>query len=775
MTSTTTGRRAADAASSLVHSPIALTVVIGLAAIAGGLSGSHPTTVAAIDGFWCAAFAAAVPATAAWARPWTWTWLAGVAALASVGSPLSLLAALAALAIAVSAGTRRQPPVLLGAVAGALAAQALLRLDSFGFFGAPSLVASAAVAPVLASALRHCSPRARRRVKISALAIGGLVLLAVAGFAVAALGARPPLEQGVAQARRGLDAARTGDQAAAATALRESATSFKSAHEKLSAPWALPLRAVPIAAQQATTLAQAAEVGADLADTGTVTVSRANYRELRSAKGTIDLNKLVGMRQPIAASADALHDAQHRIEALDTGWNLTPIATPLLSLSADIDREAGEVDLARDTLAVAPGLLGGSGPRHYVVLFTNPAESRFLGGFVGAFAELTAENGKVSLATTVSEDKFADTLAARQRTLAIPPDLAQRYSRYDPARYLQNLTVSPDFPTDAGLVRDIWPQITGHTVDGVLMADPTALAGFLRLTGAVQVDGLPQPLTADNAVAYLLRDQYLGTDRNTVRKERLGDSARATFEALTSRDLPGPSTIGNALGPVLSGGHLQFMVFNDHENALLDRLGTIRRFDPGAGHDYVSLRTANANPNKIDPYLHRRLDYDATFSPTTGEVSAVATVTVSNTAPAGLPAYVMGNDRQQPEASNTMYLSLYSPLELREATMDRAPFAIEPQAELGGNVYSSLLTVAAGETRSIKFDLHGVVASGARYHLDLLSQPMINADGVRAQVHTDDPTASVVGADGLTVVGDHATIDAPITDNRHFGVVLAAR
>jgi len=776
MTSTTTAPGRADGARSLDRSSFAIAGVIAAAAIAGAVSGGHPTTIAVLDVFWCAVFAGGVTAAAAWARPWTWTWVAGVAALASVGSPVALVCAVLALAVALTGGTRRQPMAILGAVSTALAAQALLRLSTFAFFGAPSLVAAAAVTPLLASAYRHGPQRARGRARIGLLVVGGLVMLALVGFGVAAFGARPKLEHGVAQARVGLDAARAGDQTASVAALRESSESLDSAHQQLSAPWALPLRAIPVAAQQATALAQGAELGAELADTGTITVSQANYRELRSAKGTIDLKKLATMQQPIATSADALHDAQRRIDALDSGWLVAPIASPLSSLASDIDREVTEVDLARDTLAVVPGLLGGSGSRRYVVLFTNPAESRFAGGFVGAFAELTAENGKVTLDATVSEDKFLDTVEARQRSLVIPPDLAQRYRRYDPARYLQNLTVSPDFPTDAGLVREIWPQITGHSVDGVIMADPFALAGFLRLTGPVQVDGLPQPLTADNAVSYLLKDQYLGTDRDAVRKERLGDSARATFEALTSRDLPGPATIGKALGPVLGEGHLQFTVFNDRENALLDRLGAIRRFDPAAGRDFVSLRTANANPNKIDPYLNRRLDYDVTYAPSTGEVSAVATVTVSNTAPSnGLPKYVLGNDLQQPVASNTMYLSLYSPLDLREATVNRAPFAVEPQQEFGGNVYSSLMTVPAGETRSIRFELHGVIATGAEYHLDVLGQPTINPDGVRVQVHTEDSAAQITRSEGLIVVGDRASFDAEITNNRRFAVSFAAR
>ena len=141
-----------------------------------------------------------------------------------------------------------------------------------------------------------------------------------------------------------------------------------------------------------------------------------------------------------------------------------------------------------------------------------------------------------------------------------------------------------------------------------------------------------------------------------------------------------------------------------------------------------------------------------TCNSSNSEAGKLATVTVSNTAPnGGLPPYVIGNDLQQPQASNTMYLSLYSPLDLREASVNRAPFEVEPQQEFGGKVYSSLVTVPAGETRSIRFELHGFLTSGAAYHLDLLSQPMINADGVRIQVHTDDPAARITGAIGASI------------------------
>ncbi len=141
----------------------------------------------------------------------------------------------------------------------------------------------------------------------------------------------------------------------------------------------------------------------------------------------------------------------------------------------------------------------------------------------------------------------------------------------------------------------------------------------------------------------------------------------------------------------------------------------------------------------------------------------------------GLTPYVISNARMEPDASNTMYLSFYTPLQLSEATENRAPFPIEAQTEFGGNVYSALVTVPAGGTRTITFNLSGTVSTGREYHLDLFSQPMIEADGVRVQVHSDDPNARIVSAEGLTVVGDKASLDTTVTDDRRLSVTFAPR
>jgi len=291
---------------------------------------------------------------------------------------------------------------------------------------------------------------------------------------------------------------------------------------------------------------------------------------------------------------------------------------------------------------------------------------------------------------------------------------------------------------------------------------------------------IDQPLTADNAPRYLLYDQYLRfADDPVERKEHLGDAARATFDALTRGELPGPRALGDSLGPIVREGRLLFTAFNPDDEAFLDRIGMTGRFTPTPGADLASLRTANANPNKIDSFLQRTLSYDATVDPATGAVQATATITLTNTAPpSGLPDYVIANENGEPAGTNTMYLSYYSPLRLQSATVDGAPAGVEVQTEFDGPVYSRMISVPPGATVTLRLDLEGELApAGADgYRLDLLNQPMANDDQLRVTVASSDPSRPVVagaGLDGTSVNDGRLVSTGTITENRTLVVRFA--
>ena len=144
-----------------------------------------------------------------------------------------------------------------------------------------------------------------------------------------------------------------------------------------------------------------------------------------------------------------------------------------------------------DQLAVmaskdAPALLGADGVRHYFVAFMTPAETRGLGGFIGAHGELTVDNGSIHFTTSgrITPLTAASTPATR---LAAPADYVARNGRFAPQEHFQDPTYSPDRPTVERAIAGLCPQVGGDHIDGALVLDPYARAALLHLIGPISV------------------------------------------------------------------------------------------------------------------------------------------------------------------------------------------------------------------------------------------------------------------------------------------------
>ncbi len=758
-------------------SPAELWVIRGLAAAAAliaALSSSAPTGLRLVDALWCAALAAVVTFAASRSRRMPLIWFAGIITLGGVGS-LWALAALAGLGVAIAGVASSHRSRLLGAISGALVSVTMLRLPEVGFDGLTAIVVAVAVCPLLWSAYMLSPRSVRRRTRRAAEVGAGVALAIVVGFGVAAFVAEPDLRAGAKSAREGLDALRDGEQEQAAGLLDSSARRFGAALDQLDAPWAWPARLLPVVGPHAQALHAGAEAGSEIASSASVAAAEAPYRELQPSGGHVDLASVRAMQAPVAATAEALRHARDLLADARSWWLVPPVADPLEEMAAEVDETLPEAELAEEALAVAPGLLGAHGERRYLVLFTTPSETRFLGGFAGTYGILTAKDGAVSFEPSTSTGQLR--AGQGERTLAQFPEFEARHGRYSLDRYFQNTTAAPDLPSNAEVTRALYEQSTGEHIDGVMVIDPYAVAAMLEVTGPMEVEGLSEPLTAQNAARYLLHEQYLGyADDNQERRDVLTAASSAMFRALLSTSLPGPAELGRALGPVTDQSRLLFHSFDPAEQALFERLGMAGRFATPAdlAGDFVSLRTANSGANKLDWFLHRSLGYDARYDPGTGLVEATVTIELRNDAPpGGLPRYVIGNIRDEPPGTNTMYLSLYSPLGFESATLDGAPVGIEVQSELGANTYSRLVTVAPGSTATLELRLRGVLDMGADYRLSVLNQPMVNDDqlSVVVQPSTGDWHVSGARGPGMAVDGSGAaTASHPIGTDERFAV-----
>jgi hypothetical protein len=306
----------------------------------------------------------------------------------------------------------------------------------------------------------------------------------------------------------------------------------------------------------------------------------------------------------------------------------------------------------------------------------------------------------------------------------------------------------------------------------VIALDPYALAAMLAVTGPVQVDGLPEPLTTENAAQYLLRDQYLSFDQNTDRIDVLENAARSTFDAFIHAPSLRPSQLASVLGPMVSEGRLLAASTQPEEEALITRIGMDGAFPAYDQGDFFSLVTQNAGNNKIDVFLTRDIDYRATYNPATGAVDATATITLHNDAPsAGLPDYVISNrpSSKQPRGVNWVWFNFYSP---HRATLDGRLLDMGTQPEFGLYVYHAFLAVPAKGQAKIELELQGSIAPASVYSLGWYQQPTVNTDHVRVTMHPVTPW-TVTGPGGESPDANMAVIDRASRTDEQVRVDLA--
>jgi hypothetical protein len=648
---------------------------------------------------------------------------------ASGGFAVACGAAAVLIAFAASFSERRPP--LIGAAAAGLAVQALLRMTSFGFHGAPSLAAAATIVPILATGYRYAPRWERRRARRLAAAAGIASAVCVALLIAVAVLVQPRVKSAISAATSGFKEVQGGDRVTAVQRLDQAAKDFDGAAKLLSAPWLRPVRMLPVVAQQAEAVQALAEEGRGLSRAASAAANKIDYEKLRVTGGTIDLAALQATQKPIEDAATALERAAHHLSQLPTDWLLPPIRDRFDELNTQVAGAAPQARIASEVVNVGPAMLGANGPRRYVVVFGTPAETRELGGFVGNFAELTATNGKLSLTKSGRGLEVSDPSGKAGWKLD-DGDYLERYAGYQVSRFFGNVSASPDFLEVSHVVEQLYPQAVGEKVDGVFYMDPIALAALLEVTGPVRLKEASVKLTAKNAAQLLLVDQYTSFDKPT-RKDFLDEATKAVFEELTTGNLPTPRVVANALSPVIDDGRLLGHSLHADEQALFAKLGFDGAFPPPDQGDFLSVRQANQAPNKIDAYLQRDIFYDAKFRPDTGEVDATLTVKLINKAPAaGLPVDVIGNRHERPFGTNQMNLVVYSKLRAVQATSDGKPVGIGSTPRFGRFAYTLELDVPPESTVTIVLQLRGVLEPSREYRLTLAVQPLANPDAVHA-------------------------------------------
>ncbi|KUO20267.1 DUF4012 domain-containing protein [Streptomyces dysideae] len=381
---------------------------------------------------------------------------------------------------------------------------------------------------------------------------------------------------------------------------------------------------------------------------------------------------------------------------------------------------------------VLPPMLGADGPRRYIAVFQNTAEARGTGGLPGAFAVLTADQGKLRFETFGT-----DTMLANVRPeVDLGTEYHARYGAMDPTGTWANSNVSPHFPYAAGIWTATWRKYSGQRVDGAVALDPSALARLLRVTGPGRLpDGTD--VTADNVLDLTERTGYARFSDSRERKAFLLDVARTAATTLTNA-LHTPQRLPELLKAtydITQEGRLKVWSAESQEQRLLQERPLAGAL-PARPGPLAGVVVNNAAGGKLDYYLDRKLHWIPGRCTPRGR-TVTARITLVNGAPAsGLPPYVTQRVdtptyRTRP-GDNRLLVSYYasSGARLTRATVDGRPVTVGSGAERGHAVFTLDVELPAQRSRTLTLHLLEPISNRPPV---LLNQSLVTPTHVRLE------------------------------------------
>lgn len=209
---------------------------------------------------------------------------------------------------------------------------------------------------------------------------------------------------------------------------------------------------------------------------------------------------------------------------------------------------------AATALKISPGMLGADGPRTYLIVAQNNAESLALGG--SAASETLVRVGADGAVEVVAQADSQDYDNGRAVDVPIDQSAIDLYNEYLVTHV--NTTVGrPDFPTAARLLMAFWQRdISPDRIDGVVSIDPIALAGVLKATGPVKVSGWKE-ITSENVVRTVLSDAYAISPDPDISDRLFKRLALAVFDKVSTGAFR-PTEMVTAVRNGINGGSIQF-------------------------------------------------------------------------------------------------------------------------------------------------------------------------------------------------------------------------
>ncbi|GAB3793802.1 DUF4012 domain-containing protein [Nocardioides ungokensis] len=453
----------------------------------------------------------------------------------------------------------------------------------------------------------------------------------------------------------------SGDGSARKAALTDLQADAASARQRTESAWWTGLTYVPFLGDDATGVRALSRSLDTVAANGVQPLSdTVDDLDGVLAHGRINVAAVRRLQSPVADAHDAFVTADADVSGLDSSGYAGPLKSRFDRYTKLIGDTAQALSSAQRATQVLPTMVGGDGPRDYLLIFQNNAEIRATGGLPGSWARIHAEDGQLSLAQQGTGSQFG-----QRPKPVLPLTPAERVLQHEQlGLYFLDAGFTPDYPRAAQLWTARWEETFPNVkLDGVVALDPVAMSYLLEGTGPVQVAGIT--LTSKNVVSELLNRTYRRLSAPAAQDAFFGKAAQSIFAASTDH-LKSPLRFVEGLARAAEEGRFLVAASDHSVNAAIDGTrvrGALTADDGDIPHIDIGLNDATAA--KMSYYLRYWGEVKSTGC-SDGRQTLSGSLTLNQDidpeAATKLPRYVTGGgDSGTDLGSQTVLIPIYGP------------------------------------------------------------------------------------------------------------------
>jgi nucleoside-diphosphate-sugar epimerase len=381
------------------------------------------------------------------------------------------------------------------------------------------------------------------------------------------------------------------------------------------------------------------------------------------------------------------------------------------------------VEKARAASFLLPEVTAVEGKKSYLVLLMNNLELRPGGGFIGSYAKLTFEKGRIA---DIKVDDIYNLDGNLKDVITPPADLKSDLNQE--RFYLRDSNTEPDYPTNARQAEFFYKrEAAGETVHGVFAMDLSASGKLATAVGGLDLPEYGEHIDETNlfekAVTHAEVNFFPGSQ---AKKNYLTSLQNQLFNKIFYLSKQNWPAIIQAVGNSLEQKHLQIYLADPQLFSYVaseNWAGILPRGAEGVEGqtmDFLAPVESNMGANKSNYYLERKYKLETSFTKE-GQILHKLTITYKNNSPSDV--FPAGKYKNR--------FKIYLPNETKltgasfggdDILSDAAPFV-----DYGRTGYSMLLEVLPKEQKILVLEYSllkplSFINNSTNYRMDIIKQ-----------------------------------------------------